>query len=98
MLKGEVIIYYYHSSFTLNLSLGLDNIGLSGSIKNGDTTNSFGVTADLSQLKVGFEGATTIKWDENKDVTDYTNVSVTAMGVVAICMLATTGQPILAPA
>jgi len=80
------------SSFTLDASLGLDNIGISGSVRNGDTTKSFGVIADLSQLKVGLEGATTVKWDANTEVTNYTNVSVSGWAIAAAYLLVRTGQ------
>ena len=85
------------SDFTLDISLGLDNIGISGSIRKENATNSFGLSADLSQLKVGFEGSTTVKWDENTDVTTYTNVSITGCGIAAIYLLSTTGQWYLSP-
>ena len=47
--------------------MGLDNIGISGSLSNGNTTNSFGLKANLSELKVGFEGSTAVKWDNNTE-------------------------------
>ncbi|MBS4933219.1 MAG: RHS repeat-associated core domain-containing protein [Clostridiales bacterium] len=84
-------------SFTLNASLGLDNIGISGSVKDGDTTNSFSIKADLSQLKVGFEGSTTVKWDENTNITSYTNASVSGWAIVAVYILIQTGQWIPSP-
>lgn len=80
------------ANFTLNIGLGLDNIGISGSIKDEDTINSFGVSMDISQFKVGFESSTTVKWDENTDITTYTNASVTGWGIAAVCVFITTGQ------
>lgn len=72
--------------------LDLIILGVSGSVRRGDTTKSFGISADLSQMKVGFEGATTIKWDENTDVATYTNISATGWGIAAAYMFVTTGQ------
>ena len=63
------------SNFTLNVSLGLDNIGISGSTINGDTTKSFGVKADIVQLKLGFESSTTVKVDYSTDQTTFVNAS-----------------------
>lgn len=80
------------SSFTLDLSLGLDNIGLSGSIRKGNTTSAFGLTADLSQLKIGFEDSVTIKWDENTDITEYYNASFTGSGIASAIYFAVTRQ------
>ena len=74
-----------------------DNIGISGSVKDGDTTNSFSIKADLSQLKVGFEGSTTVKWDENTNITSYTNASVSGWAIVAVYILIQTGQWIPSP-
>lgn len=77
---------------SLNISLGLDNIGITGSIKNGDTTNSFAVTADISQFKIGAEASSTIQWDENYSASSYTNASITLTGIIAAYCFATTGQ------
>ena len=85
------------ASFTLDISLGLDDIGISGSIKNGDTTNAFGISADISQFKVGFEASSTVKWDESTDVTSYTNASITGWGIAAVYIFATTGQWVSSP-
>ena len=43
------------SDFTIDLSLGLDNLGISGSLRNGNTTNSLGLKANLTELSIGFE-------------------------------------------
>ena len=80
------------SNFTLMFSLGVENIGFNGSIRKGDTTDSFGLKADLSQIKIGFEKSTTVKWDENTNVTSYANVSFTGLGLVAAYAFVTTGQ------
>lgn len=80
------------ASFSLNVSLGLDNLGIRGSFKKGETTNAFALKADLSQLKVGVEKSAIVNWDANSDVVTYTNASITGWGIVAICMLSTTGQ------
>ena len=78
--------------FTLNVSLGLDNIGIEGSIKNGDSTNALALMLDLSQLKVGAQVSSTIQWDENTSETTYANASITAIGIASLYYFATTGQ------
>ena len=80
------------SKFTIDLSLGLDNIGISGSLTNGNTTDSFGLKANLSEMKVGFEESSAIKWD-NTTQTTYTNVSVSGWALATVYSLFTTGQP-----
>lgn len=82
------------SSFTLNISLGFDDIGINGSVKKGDTTSSFGIKADISQFKIGFERSTTVKckWDENTSNSEYTNASVTGWTIYAAYILVTDGQ------
>ena len=83
-------------NFTLDLSVGLDDIGLSGSLTNGNTTNSFGVKLNLSELKIGFEGSTAIQWD-NTTETAYTNASISGWAIAAAYILATTGQYVQSP-
>ena len=80
------------SDFTLDLSLGLDNTGLSVTRSNGEVSNSFGLRANLSELKVGFEGSTAIKWDNTTTETAYTNVSVSGWAIAAAYIFAETGQ------
>ena len=84
------------AKFTLDISMGLDNIGISGSLSNGNTTNSFGLKANLSELKVGFEGSTAVKWDNNTETT-YTNVSVSGWAIAAAYVFITTGQSMPSP-
>lgn len=79
------------SNFTLNISLGLDDLGISGSLTNGNTTNSIGLKANLSELKLGIEGSSAIQWDNITD-TAYTNVSASGWAIAAAYMLVTTGQ------
>ena len=83
-------------NFTLDLSVGLDDIGLSGSLTNGNTTNSFGVKLNLSELKIGFEGSTAIQWD-NTTETAYTNASISGWAIAAAYILVTTGQYVQSP-
>ena len=78
---------------SVSASIGLDNMGLSIAAKSGDTTYSLSLRADLSQLKVGVEMATTVAWDENTDCTSYVNIGATGVGIVAIISLIKTGNP-----
>ena len=83
-------------NFTLDLSVGFDDIGISGSLTNGNTTNNFGVKLNLSELKIGFEGSTAIQWD-NTTETAYTNASISGWAIAAAYILATTGQYVQSP-
>ena len=82
------------SDFTFNINLALDNIGVYGSIADGDRTDSFGIRANLSEFKVGIEGVSAVKWDNDITQETYTNVSVSGGFLIAACMLATTGLPV----
>ena len=83
--------------FTLDISLGLDNIGISGSVTNGDVTDSVGFRANLSELKVGVETSTAIRW-EAKETTTYTNTGVNGWAIIYAYLLLTTGQSMPQPA
>ena len=84
------------SKFTLNINLALDNIGVSVSITNGNTTNSLGLKANVSELKLGVEiSNATIQWDNT--VTAYTNFSVNGGALVAAYYLIKTGQSLPSP-
>ena len=78
-------------NFSLNINLGLDNSGISGSIRDGQTTKTLGISADISQLKAGFESSTTVTWDEAESTT-YSNASITGMGIAYAYIFITTGQ------
>ena len=80
----------------MDISLGLDNSGIKGSIKNGNTTNSFGVKLNLSELKLGFESATSYMWDDMTQTT-YANVDVSGWAFVVAYCLFNTGQTYESP-
>ena len=84
------------SNFTLDISLGLDNTGVSGSLTKGNTTNTFGIKANLSELKLGFESSSAVQWD-NITETTYANASISGWAAVAVYLLVTTGQPMPTP-
>ena len=83
-------------NFTLGLNIGLDDIGVSASLTNGNTTNNFGIKLNLSEFKVGFEGSTAIQLDNTTETT-YTNASASGWLLVAAYILVTTGQYIQSP-
>ena len=76
---------------TLNANLALDDISLKASCNTNNITNSISIKGNVSDLKIGLEYSSTIKWD-NSSQTTYTNVSFSGVALVAIYMLATTGQ------
>ena len=91
LVMSSVGIKINIAGFTLNISLGLDNIGIGGSIRNGNMTDSIAIKLDISQLKVGFEWSTTVRHDDT-DNTQYTNLSVGGWTLAALCILAASGQ------
>ena len=82
---------------TTIINLSLDNIGIYKSIKNGNSTNSFGVKLNLSELKLGFEATTTTPTRGGYNQNSYMNVSINGWPIVAIYYLLTTGQYIGSP-
>ena len=82
--------------FSFKISLGLDNIGISASITNGNKTSGIGVSANLSELKVGIHGYSSISWD-NTTTTSYTDVDVNGWFVAAAAVAVTTGQCVSKP-
>ena len=86
------------NDFTLNISVGMDNIGITGYVKDGNITNSFGIKANFSEFKVGFEGSTIVQWDDTNSTTTYQNASIGMGPVIAVVVFAQTGQWALSPA
>ncbi|WP_156989460.1 hypothetical protein [Caproicibacter fermentans] len=84
-------------NFTLNISFGLNNTGVSGSLKNGTASNSFGLRASLAELKLGFESATTAKLSDKSNQTNYLNVSASGWFIAAAAIFVRTGQWIGSP-
>ena len=78
--------------FTLDISIGIDNFGVSGSLTNGNITNSFGLKVNFPEMKAGIECSTDIQWDNTTETT-YTNISANFMVFAAAYSLLTTGQP-----
>jgi len=82
--------YINISDFTLDYKLGLDNIGLYGSLTNADKTTNFGLRRNLSEFKIGFEYSESIQWDNTAD-TAYTNISINGWAIIAAYYYLTTG-------
>ena len=66
---------------TINLSLGLDNIGLSFQHSKGDIQESFAIKVDFSRLEVGVETAHTRKWDDTISSTHYNFYGISFAGI-----------------
>ena len=88
--SGGVKINIKKLSF--NMSLGLDDMGLSVSHTDEDVTNTYGVKINASELKIGFDVETATKIDDFSTKVAYTNASITFMGLLALYCYATTGQ------
>ena len=88
--SGGVKINIKKLSF--NMSLGLDDMGLSVSHTDEDVTNIYGVKINASELKIGFDVETATKIDDFHTNVAYTNASITFIGLFALYAFATTGQ------
>ena len=82
-LSSNVGIKIKIDKVALNIKLALDDISVSGSLTEGNITNSYGVKVNLSQLKAGFESSSSVQWDSISTTTDYENVSVSGWIIVA---------------
>ena len=91
-IKSSAGIKINISNFTLNISAGVDSTGISGSVRNGDKTNSFAIKIDFSKAKVGFEQATTVKVDASTNSTNYTNISASGWLIAAVYLYLKSGQ------
>lgn len=85
------------NSNALNFSIGVNNTGIYYSSSNENTTNSFGIKMDLTELKIGFESSTAITWDTTTETT-YSNCSISFWAIAAGYILITTGQLMPTPA
>ncbi|MGN0532068.1 MAG: DNRLRE domain-containing protein [Eubacterium sp.] len=86
-LKSSVGIKIQTERVIVDLSLGVDNIGITSSMISGECQSSFGLKVDLSQFKVGFEAAeSVVLWDGDVQnvQTDYTNVSINGWFIAAL--------------
>ena len=76
------------NKLTVNLSLGLDDFGISGSYTNENAVNTFGIKIDVTQLKIGFEYENSVKLNDNSYESFYSNISVTGWFLLATyCVL-----------
>jgi hypothetical protein len=79
------------SDATLDISVGLDDIGVYFSTMNTNVTNSVGLRLNLQELKLGIETSTAITWDAMTE-TAYTNVSINGGIIAAAYYFITAGQ------
>ena len=84
------------SDFTLDIGFGLSDTGVSSSFTNGNTTNSFGIKANLAEYKAGFESSSSVKWDNTTETT-YSNVSISGWAVAAAYVFIASGQLLPTP-
>ena len=82
--------------FALDISVGLDDIGVSGSLIKSNTTKSFAVKLNLAELKVGLEGSKSTQRD-NTTETVYSNASVSGWAIAVAYLFLTTGQYVQSP-
>lgn len=91
---SSVGVKFKAKKLSLNLSLGLDDIGLSGAIHNGSTDNTLALKTNLSKFETGIEVSETIHWDEYSSNSTATNVSVNKLSAASIVVFVLTGQPV----
>ena len=84
-------IYVNAKNLTLDIGVALDDIGIKGSINQGNTTTSLAIKLNLSRLKIGLEYSTAESVGGITS-TSYTNASVNGWFIVAVCVLVISGQ------
>ena len=82
-LLSSAGIKFNSSNTTLDISHGIDNTGFRVIRKSNEIDKSYGIIVNGPQLKIGYEYASIVKWDERTTVTNYTNISITFMGIYA---------------
>ena len=81
----------------IDASWGKEATGITYSYTNNGATKRFGIIYNQSKLKYGIEFGTAIQWD-NYEQSNFTNISVSGIGLVAAYVFAVSGQTILQPA
>ena len=98
ILNSAVGINININAFVLNFNLSLSDIGVYGSIVNGDVTQTVGVNINPAKLRIGVEGSTTYRVDDNLSEKTYFNANVNIWFIVAMYCFVTTGQSAPVPA
>ena len=87
------------------LNVGLDDIGISCTVKEGDAIYKTALTLNLSELKIGFENSMSMTYGNMTQET-YTNISLEGKNILMFLILLLAGknafevfpQPVLQPA
>lgn len=80
------------SSFTLEMSLGIDNTGISASTKKEEKNSTVGLKADITKLKVGVEKSETFEIGASQSLSNHTNLSASGIVITMILIYKFTGQ------
>ena len=78
-------------SWSLNISIGLGNTGISISKNSDNNELGVGIKLNLLELKAGIEATNTVHY-RNSSQTSYTNISANGGFLLMLYMLLTTGQ------
>ena len=87
------IKFNFPNGDTIDISFGLDNLGVSFSSTSKEHTNSVGLRLNLSEIKLGLESSISTQWDSATQ-TAYTNVSGSGWPLLALAYFISTGQPL----
>lgn len=71
--------------------MGLDNIGIYGSLHNKNQINSYGLRLNISEFKIGYEQTTSIVKD-NITETAFINADVSGWFFIAVYAFLESGQ------
>ena len=97
MQSSKVGVKMNIAKIEIDASWGKEATGITYSYTNNGATKRFGIIYNQSKLKYGIEFGTAIQWD-NYEQSNFTNISVSGIGLVAAYVFAVSGQTILQPA
>ena len=73
------------------LNVGLDDIGISCTVKEGDAIYKTALTLNLSELKIGFENSMSMSYGNMTQET-YTNISLEGKNYINVSCIAFGGK------
>ena len=98
LLSSVNLSFNFSDSVSLKLNLGLGDIGINTSITSENTTDSYGLTADISKMKIGVESSKTQKNNDNTSDSFFYNSSITGGGLFAVIVACVSGDTSMIPA
>ena len=88
LLKSSGGIKIGGPDINISVNIGFENLGITGSIRDGNVTSYYSIVANISKLSVGYEFGTTVQMVDGITMTEYTNVSISGPQALAAVVTA----------